>query len=132
MNDVTLYRLMADAILLVHFAFVLFVVVGFALILVGLGARWRWVHNRAFRIAHLGAIGIVVVQAWLGRLCPLTVWESALRRRAGQPDYEETFVQHWLHQLIFYQAESWVFTAVYTGFGALVALVWFLGGERAR
>jgi len=123
----TLYSLLADAILVVHFAFVVFVVFGFVLILIGLAARWTWIHNRAFRITHLAAIGIVVLQAWLGRLCPLTVWENELRRLAGQPDYTESFIQHWLHQILFYQAESWVFTAIYTVFGALVVLVWFLG-----
>ena len=127
MNDVTLYSLLADTILVVHFAFVVFVVFGFVLILIGLPAGWAWIHNRTYRITHLAAIGIVVLQAWLGRLCPLTIWENELRRRAGQPDYEETFVQHWLHQILFYEAESWVFTATYTVFGALVLLVWLLG-----
>lgn len=121
-----LYSLLADAVLVIHFAFVAFVVLGFVLILIGLAARWTWVHNRAFRITHLAAIGTVVLQAWLGRLCPLTVWENELRRRGGQQDYEETFIQHWLHQILFYQAESWVFTAAYTVFGALVAFVWYL------
>ncbi|MCY3731194.1 MAG: DUF2784 domain-containing protein, partial [Rhodospirillaceae bacterium] len=64
-----------------------------------------------------------------GRLCPLTVWENELRRRAGQLDYQAGFVQHWLHRVLFFEAEPWVFTAIYTAFGALVVLVWFLGRE---
>ena len=127
MNDAELYRLMADALLVIHFAFVLFVVFGFMLILTGLLARWSWIHNRIFRIAHLAAVGFVVIQAWLGQLCPLTIWENELRRRAGQSSYSETFVEHWLHDILFYQAEPWVFTTIYTSFGALVVLVWFLG-----
>lgn len=131
-----LYRLLADAMLLLHFAFVGFVVVGFALILVGLLAGWRWIHNRYFRLAHLAAIGVVVAQAWLSRICPLTTWENELRRRAGQDFYAETFVQHWLHRVLFYDAEPWVFTAIYTVFGALVLLVWWLsrraGGTGRR
>ena len=118
---------MADALLVIHFAFVLFVVFGFILILTGLLARWSWIHNRIFRIAHLAAVGFVVIQAWLGQLCPLTIWENELRRRAGQSDYTETFIEHWLHEILFYQAQPWVFTTIYTGFGALVVLVWFLG-----
>ncbi len=132
MNDAGLYSLLADALLIVHFAFVVFVVFGFMLILVGLLARWSWVHNRKFRIMHLAAIGIVVLQAWFGQLCPLTVWESALRRRAGQSGYSETFVEHWLHEVLFYQAEPWVFTTIYTCFGVLVVLVWFLGRRSRR
>jgi multisubunit Na+/H+ antiporter MnhB subunit len=125
-DDAGVYRLLADSVLLVHFAFVAFVVTGFLLILIGLVANWRWVRNRTFRIAHLCAIGVVVAQAWLGKICPLTIWENELRRRAGQDAYAETFVQHWLHELLFYDAEPWVFTAIYTVFGAVVLLVWWL------
>jgi hypothetical protein len=117
---------LADALLVIHFAFVVFVVVGFLLILLGLLARWTWVHNRKFRITHLAAIGIVVLQAWFGQLCPLTIWENALRHRAGQSGYAETFIEHWLHEILFYQAAPWVFTAIYTAFGLLVVLVWLL------
>ncbi len=127
MNGAGLYSFIADTILVIHFAFVVFVVCGFMLILIGLLARWSWVHNRIFRIAHLAAVGFVVLQAWLGRLCPLTIWENELRRRAGQSGYTETFVEHWLRDILFYQAEPWVFTTIYTCFGALVVLVWFLG-----
>ena len=132
MSDAWLYSLLADAILLFHFAFVAFVVVGFLLILIGVLARWSWVHNRVFRVAHLAAIGIVVLQAWFGQLCPLTVWENELRHAAGQSGYAETFIEHWLHKVLFYQAEPWVFTVIYTGFGVLVVLVWYLGRRRAR
>lgn len=127
-----LYGLLADTILVIHFSFVIFVVAGFILILLGLLAGWSWVHNQIFRITHLLAIGIVVLQAWFGRLCPLTAWENELRRLAGQSGYEETFVEHWLHDILFYQAESWIFTTMYTGFGALVMLVWFLGRRRKK
>jgi len=131
MSDARLYSLLADAILLIHFAFVVFVVAGFLLILIGLLARWSWVYNRVFRLTHLSAIGIVVLQAWFGQLCPLTVWENEFRQQAGESGYAETFVEHWLHKLLFYQAEPWVFTIIYTVFGVLVVLAWFLGRRRA-
>ena len=123
----TLYSILADAILIVHFAFVAFVVFGFLSILVGLLARWSWIHNRVFRIVHLVAIAVVVLQAWFDRICPLTLWENELRRRAGESAYTETFVEHWLHKVLFYQAEPWVFTTIYTVFGGLVLLAWFIG-----
>ena len=125
MSDAALYRWLADTLLVIHFAFVVFVVVGFLLILLGLLARWSWVHNRIFRITHLAAIGIVVLQAWFGQLCPLTIWENALRHRAGQSGYAETFIEHWLHEILFYAAAPWIFTTIYTVFGLLVVLVWF-------
>jgi hypothetical protein len=126
------FRLLADAILLVHFGFVAFVVVGFLLILVGLAANWRWVRNRRFRLLHLCAIAFVVAQAWFGRICPLTLWENELRRRGGQEVYSETFIQHWLHKLLFYDAQPWVFTAIYTVFGAVVLLVWWLSRRTSE
>ena len=132
MHDARLYSFLADTILVIHFAFVVFVVVGFALILVGLLARWSWIHNRIFRVAHVAAIGIVVLQAWFGQLCPLTIWENALRRRAGQSDYTESFVEHWLHEILFYQSEPWIFTVIYTAFGLLVALAWFIGNRNKK
>ena len=129
----TLYSILADAILIVHFAFVVFVVFGFLLILVGLLARWSWIHNRVFRIVHLVAIAVVVLQAWFDQICPLTLWENELRRRAGESAYTETFVEHWLHKVLFYQAEPWVFTTIYTVFGGLVLLAWFMGrNNRSR
>jgi hypothetical protein len=126
------YSVLADTMLVVHFAFVVFVVLGFLLILIGLLARWSWIHNLYFRIAHLTAIGIVVLQAWFGRFCPLTIWENELRRKAGQSGYAESFIEHWLHKILFYQAEPWVFTAIYTCFGILVLLVWILGRRGSK
>lgn len=127
MSDSIFYSLLADTILIVHFAYVIFVVLGFLLVLIGLLARWSWIYNKIFQVSHLTAIGVVVLQAWFGQLCPLTVWENELRRRAGQSGYTETFIEHWLHKVLFYPAEPWVFTMIYTCFGAVVALAWYFG-----
>jgi hypothetical protein len=123
---VSIYGVLADAVLAAHALFVAFVVVGQVLIVVGLWQRWRWVRNRRFRLAHLVAIAVVVLQAWLGVLCPLTTLENTLRLRAGEAGYTGSFIGHWLHRILFYQAEDWVFTAVYSAFGAVVALTWWL------
>ena len=117
--------LAADLILVVHVLFVAFVVIGQLLVLLGGWYRWHWVRNLCFRLAHLLAIGVVVVQAWLGVLCPLTHWEMALRERAGEPGYQGSFVAHWLHQLLYFQAPAWVFTCIYTLFGLLVLASWW-------
>ncbi len=60
--------LAADAILVLHTLFVAFVVLGLVCIVVGGILGWRWVRNRWFRYAHLAAIGVVVLQSWLGAL----------------------------------------------------------------
>jgi len=125
-----LYRVLADLLLTVHVAFVVFVVAGLVLILVGGVAGWRWVRHPGFRLAHLAAITVVAVQAWLGRICPLTTWEMALRERAGEVTYAGSFIQYWLQALLYYEAPPWVFTSVYTGFGLLVAASWILVRPR--
>jgi multisubunit Na+/H+ antiporter MnhB subunit len=124
------FGLLADAVLLLHAMFVAFVVIGLLLILLGLCRDWRWVRNPWFRTAHLSAIGIVVAQAWAGVMCPLTVWESELRLRAGQAGYEGSFIGHWIGRLLYYEAEPWVFTVLYTLFGALVIGVWLIAPPR--
>ncbi len=118
-------RLAADLLLVLHASFIAFVIIGLVLVIAGGLFSWSWVRNRRFRIAHLVCIGIVVVQSWLGVICPLTTWEMTLRRRAGDPTYEGSFVAHWLSELIYYEAPWWVFVAAYTAFAALVVLAWF-------
>lgn len=119
------YRLLADAVLLLHFGVVLFVVGGLVLVLLGNALGWGWVNRWSFRLAHLAAIAVVVVQAWLGRLCPLTTLESWLRVQAGGSAYRQSFIEHWLQRILYWDAPSWVFTAAYTAFGALVLLAWW-------
>ncbi len=120
-----LYRALADAVLAAHTGFIIFVVAGLLLILIGGCRGWKWVRNPWFRAAHLAAIGIVVLQAWLGITCPLTILEMALRDRAGDATYDGTFIAHWLRRLVFYQAPLWVFGLAYTLFAAAVAGSWW-------
>lgn len=119
------YRLAADALLLSHGLFVLFVVGLLPLVWLGHWRGWAWVCNPWLRSAHLAAIVVVALQAWLGRICPLTTWEMALRARAGDATYQGSFVAHWLGELLYYQAPMWVFAALYTGFGLVVAATWW-------
>jgi len=121
-----MYRLLADTVLLLHFAYVAFVVVGLVLILAGGALGWRWVRNPWFRAAHLAAIGLVVAEAWLGAMCPLTTLEADLRLRAGEPPYAPAgFIAHWVQRILFWDAPGWVFTTLYSLFGALVAAGWW-------
>ncbi len=119
------YRLAADSLLVLHVSFVVFVVAGLALILSGAALGWSWIRNPWFRTAHLIGIAVVVLQAWLGRICPLTIWEMALRQKAGDATYAGSFITHWLQELLYYEAPMWVFAVCYTLFGALVAASWY-------
>ena len=123
--------LLADMVLALHAAIVLFVVGGLVHVWAGYRRGWPGARSLSLRLAHLAAIGVVVAQAWLGRLCPLTIWEMALRRQAGQTTYGESFVAHWLGRLLYWEAPGWVFTAAYTAFGlAVLAAWWWLPPRR--
>ena len=112
--------LLANLIALVHFAWVAFLVVGLLLILLGIAFHWRWVRNPWFRLVHLAMIAIVVGESLAGVPCPLTVWEHRLRIRAGQTSFDGDFIAHWVHRLMFFEAEPWIFTVVYLAFGLAV------------
>lgn len=126
------YRLAADAVLILHFSIVLFVVLGLPLILLGHARHWAWVRNFWFRSLHLAAIAYVVAEAWLGVACPLTALEVELRARAGETPYHGGFVEYWLGRVLYYQAPPWVFTLVYTVFGLAVAAAWWRIRPRPR
>ena len=125
MDSVFLYAVLADAVLVLHFAVVLFVVGGLPCIVLGNRFGWPLVNALWWRLLHLLAIAVVVVQAWLGQYCLLTIAETWLRERAGQQGYSASFLQHWIHQLLFYQAPLWQFALAYSVFACLVLWSWW-------
>jgi hypothetical protein len=127
----TFYSVLADAILLVHFAFVAFVLLGFVLIWVGYFCRWPFVHNFRFRLLHLLAIGLVLAESLLGFICPLTTWEHQLRIRGGEgAGYEGSFIQHWLGRLLFHEWDERTFTFLYASFFLFVVLTFWIVRPR--
>jgi hypothetical protein len=126
------YQALADVVLVLHFAVVLFVVGGLGLIVGGNLAHWRWVNGWWFRTAHLGAIAVVVAEAWLGATCPLTTLEVWLRSQTGAATYQVGFIEHWVQRLLFYQAPAWVFVLGYSLFASLVAAAWWIFPPQSR
>jgi hypothetical protein len=112
--------MLADLVLVMHAAFVLFVVGGLPAIWIGFASGRRWCTNPWFRGLHLAAIGFVVVASLLGYACPLTVWEDALRGASPATG----FIQRWVSAILYWNAPTWVFTALYVAFGALVVWTW--------
>jgi hypothetical protein len=126
------YRLLADLIVVFHFAYVATVILGLVAVYVGALCGWSWIRNRWFRGIHLAMILFVVLEAWAGLTCPLTTWEQQLREWAGQSTYEGAFIANLVHDLLFYDGPPWVFTLCYTAFGALVVGTLFLVPPRWR
>ncbi|TCW85908.1 DUF2784 domain-containing protein [Burkholderia sp. SRS-46] len=112
---------LANAVLVLHALLVLFIVGGLLAIWAGAAFERGWVRNRAFRIAHLGAIGIVAALAALDVPCPLTVLEDWLRTGASGP---QGFVQRWVRSLMFYDLPGWVFAVAYVAFLLVVVMTW--------
>lgn len=101
--------MLADLILLVHFALAAFIVIGLPLVWIGAWFDWGWTRNRALRYAHAAAILVVAAEALAGSVCPLTLWEDALRASADG----RNFIGRWLARLLYYDFPEWTFTLAY-------------------
>jgi hypothetical protein len=128
----TFYQFLADAVLAVHVTLVLFVVGGLVLIVLGKSRKWQWVNRWWFRLAHLAAIAVVVAEAWIGLVCPLTTLEMWLRAQARDATYTGSFIEHWLQRLLYYDAPAWVFTTAYSLFGLAVIAAWWFFPPKAK
>jgi len=85
------YRIAADFVVVIHFAFIAFVVFGALLV-----ARWGWLVW-----LHLPAFAWGLIVETTGRLCPVTDIENALRAKAGQSGYPGGFIDHYLLAIIY-------------------------------
>jgi hypothetical protein len=104
-----MWRALADLVLLIHFAFVVFVIVGgfFA-------SRWRWLPW-----VHLPAVAWAVVLEFSGWICPLTPLENLLRQASGEAGYAGGFLEHYLVQVV-YPVGLTPEIQIYIGIGVLL------------
>lgn len=126
----SVYHILADLIVLLHVAYAAFVVLALPVILLGAKLDWPWVRNFWFRTIHLAMIAVVVAQALLGLVCPLTVWEKRLRELAGQGRYPGSFLGRWANELLFFDVPAWAFTVIYCLFGLAVLAAWIWAPPR--
>jgi len=121
------YLFLADGILLIHFALVVFVVLGFIFIWIGHLAKWKFVRNAKFRICHTLVMGIVLCESLFGIICPLTEWENALRIKGGEGlAYATGFVQKWIQKIMFYDFSETTFLILYLLFFAFILVTFWL------
>jgi Protein of Unknown function (DUF2784) len=120
-------RLLADTLVVAHFAFLVFVAAGGVLVL------WRtWVAW-----AHVPA---VLWAAWIefsGAICPLTPWENALRLRAGQRGYRGGFIEHYVIPVVYPPGltrddQFWLGAALLAVNATLYVLAWRKTSRAAR
>ncbi|MBU4311519.1 MAG: DUF2784 domain-containing protein [Candidatus Omnitrophica bacterium] len=96
-----LYKILADAIVITHFAWILFMLAGFIFTLCGF--FWKEIFDRwLFRTLHLCGIAYVSLLALMGKYCPLTIWENALRAKYNPSlVYPGAFMIHYVEKLIY-------------------------------
>jgi len=118
-----LYELLADMVLLLHAAFILFVVFGGLL-------QWRW----SWLVwLHLPAVFWGTMIALAGWYCPLTPLENRLRMLAGQAGYDSGFIHHYLMSFIYPEGLTRPLQ-VAMGIGVIIitVVVYALGWRRRR
>ena len=103
-------RLLADAVVVLHLAFIAFALGGGALVLLRPVLAW----------AHLPAVAWAAFVEFTGRVCPLTPLENALRRRAGDAGYAGGFVEHYVIPVIY---PAGLTPAIQVAIGVLVVAV---------
>ena len=117
-----MFSFLADAVVVLHAVFVLFVVCGGVLV-----SRWRWLAWM-----HLPAVVWGVLIEYSGWICPLTPLENALRERAGESVYSGDFIGHYVLPLL-YPADLTRGAQIVLGSAALVLnLVIYLHVLRTR
>jgi len=124
-TDTMFYSLLADSVMLLHFAFILFAVLGALLV-----ARWPrliWLHLPTV----LWATGI----EFYGGICPLTPLENKLRAMGGDAGYSESFIQHYIGAVI-YPGEITLTIGIILGMAVLLInlgiYIWIIKRRRQR
>ena len=118
---------MADLVLLIHALVVVFIIGGAAYIWAGARRGWPGVRSPLLRYLHLVLMLFVAAEALVGMVCPLTLWEDALRGETSRSG----FVARWLARLIYYDLPAWVFTTAYVVFAVALIITLILVPPRS-
>jgi hypothetical protein len=108
------YKIAADVVVIIHFAFICFVPVG-----VYFAWRWPWVVW-----LHIPAVSYAIAIELIGFACPLTALQNWLLHRAGQAGYSGGFIYHYLIRVIYPPGLT---RTEQVGLGFLVALIAAIG-----
>jgi len=110
-------------ILSLHLAIIAFNLFGLVAVPLGAWRGWRFVHLPGWRLAHVLSLGITALQAVLGRICFLTMWQALAEDRAGVTP----LVMRWVNAAIYWPLPAWAFTLTYLAiFPYVLALLWIV------
>jgi hypothetical protein len=114
-----LMTLLADLVLLAHFALAAFLAAGMLLIPLGAYWQWSWVRARRLRQIHAGLMVLIAIEAIFHITCPLTILEALLRRTHAP----ESFWADQLSKILYWDLPLEFFTILY---GCCVVWVLYL------
>ncbi|MBV9840661.1 MAG: DUF2784 family protein [Sphingomonadaceae bacterium] len=120
--------MLAALLLALHIAIIAFNIFGLFAIPLGAWRGWAFVRRPIWRLLHLGSLGIVALQAALGRACFLTIWQDAATGRASATP----LIMRTINALIYWPLPIWVFAAAYFAIFCYVAALWWLVPVRWR
>jgi len=109
--------LLADLVLLAHFAITVFLVVGMLLIPLGAHWHWSWVRARRMRQIHAGLMALIAIEAVFHITCPLTVLEALLRHAAAP----KSFWADQISKILYWDLPLEFFTTLY-----VCCVIWIL------
>ena len=112
--------MIADIVLMFHFAIVIFITFGIFLIPIGYKSDWLWVKNFKFRICHCGMMFFITLETLLGITCPLTSIENKLRGI----NKTRSFISYWIDEIIYWDLPSQFFIILYCSVLIWTFLLW--------
>ena len=121
--------LLADLVLAVHAAIILFNIFGLVVVPIGGLRGWRFVRRFGWRALHLLSMLTVAAQALLGRACFLTLWQAALAETVSAP---QPMIYTVVNRLIFWRLPLWMFTVFYLVLLIYTLILWRLVPPRRR
>lgn len=119
-------QLLADLVAVLHIGYFLFIVVGTVAIVVGPKLEWRWIRNLPFRLLHVAAVYVVLIEDAFGIPCPLNVMQWSLRTTAGGPQEVTEGVSGILDGLLFRTIPGSALDVMYWSLGVLLLLLLYL------
>ena len=126
----TIAILIANLVAAAHIGYFIFVVIGTLAIVAGGWKRWKWIRNPWFRLGHVTAAGIVVIEDIFKLQCPLNTIEWNLRTSAGSAKEALGGAGALLDQLLRHTLPGSVVHATYWSLGALLVVLLFVVPPR--
>ena len=124
--------LIANVVAVLHIGYFLFVAGGSASIVVGAVKRWEWIRNPWFRLSHITAVYIVLIEGLFKIQCPLNTIEWTLRSTSSSVAESSPKVGRFLDYLLFHTIPVRALDTLYWSLGVILVVLLFVVQPRFR